>query len=1032
MMASARTLEKIMTCPRCGTAAPAGASHCSVCRASITDFTPTVVFNADVRSYGESAVTGFAGRGAVTAVGLSTIAPTAIGPNPPIPIQSASEVGDTRAPLEPGQAFGPRYHIIRLLGAGGMGAVYQAWDTELGVAVAIKVIRPEAMSDATVAADVERRFKRELLLARQVTHKNVVRIHDIGQIDGIKYITMSYVDGVDLTAAVRAEGRLAIAKVLQIARSVASGLAAAHAVGVVHRDLKPANIMLQADGTALIMDFGIARSTGDLAAPAQHASGPPLSLPRGVARADATMAGVIVGTVEYMAPEQARGEAVDQRADVYAFGLILYDLLAGRSRVHPEGSITELQARMQQAPPAVKTIAPDVPEALSRLVMRCVDPNPAARFQSAADVLAELERLDDRGELIPVKRTVRMPFVLALVAGLLSLSVASWWFSRGPALPVVHDPVSVVIADIQNNTNEPAFDRTLEPTLRRALEDATFVSAYDRNRLRQTLQVQPPDKMDEEAGRVIAVKQGLGVVVSGSIDRRGNGFEVSIRAVQSVTGDVLSSVRRRASSKEQVLEVVTRLASDVRTALGDETSDSDKLFAMRSLSTTSLEVVSHYAAAMESQSRGRIEEARQSLVKATELDPKFGLGYQGLAVLSRNVGRLQDSDKYIKEALSYLEGMTERERYVTRGFYVRLTGDYLQCVKVFGDMTARFSGDAIAYNQLALCHSKLRNLPQAVEDLRQALRILPNSVLFRGNLAIDAAYGSDFQTAEQEANAMRPPSDLATLAIGFSQLGQGRLQEATETYQKLASVSARGKSWSASGLADLALYEARFAEGARLYEQAAAAELDATPRNPDKAARKLTSVAYAHLSAGRAAQAVAAAERALKHSEVAEVRFLAGRIFAEAGELGRARQLAASFASELAAEPRAYGKIIEGVTALKDGDSHLAVKVLLEANAVLDTWLGHFDLGRAYLQAGAFVQADSEFDNCIKRRGEAMALLMDEEPTFGYFPTVHYYQGLVREQLKNAGFADSYRAYLSIRDKSTEDPLLPEVRKRVG
>ena len=331
-----------MNCPQCGSTAPVGASQCSVCRASLTDFAPTGVFDAAAVRPHESAVTGFAGPGALTGAG----AMTGVGPDTPPPITSGSEGQAGRAPLEAGQAFGPRYHIIRLLGAGGMGAVYQAWDTELGVAVAIKVIRPEAMSDATIAADIERRFKRELLLARQVTHKNVVRIHDIGQIDGIKYITMSYVDGTDLTTAVRAEGRLATPKVLQIARSVASGLAAAHAVGVVHRDLKPANIMLQADGTALIMDFGIARSTGDPAAPAKQGPRPPVSLPRGAARIDATMAGVIVGTVEYMAPEQARGEAVDQRADVYSFGLILYDLLAGRSRVHPDGSITELQARM--------------------------------------------------------------------------------------------------------------------------------------------------------------------------------------------------------------------------------------------------------------------------------------------------------------------------------------------------------------------------------------------------------------------------------------------------------------------------------------------------------------------------------------------------------------------------------------------------------------------------------------------------------------------------------------------------------------
>jgi tetratricopeptide (TPR) repeat protein len=374
--------------------------------------------------------------------------------------------------------------------------------------------------------------------------------------------------------------------------------------------------------------------------------------------------------------------------------------------------------------------------------------------------------------------------------------------------------------------------------------------------------------------------------------------------------------------------------------------------------------------------------------------------------------------------------MTERERFVTRGFYIRLTGDYRQCVKEFGDMTTRFSGDAIAYNQLALCHSKLRDLPQAIEDLRHALRILPNAVFLRGNLAIDSAYASDFQTAEQEANNMQPPSDLATLAIAFAQLGQGRLQEATETYQKLPAMSGRANSWAASGLGDLALYEGRFAEAARLLEEGAAADLEA--KNTDKAARKFTSLAYAHQSGGRTKPAVAAAEQALKHSQAPDVRLLAGRILAEAGELSQARVLAAGFATEFAAEPQAYGKMLEGVIALKDGDARLAVKVLLEANAVLDTWLAHFDLGRAYLEAGQFVQADAEFDNCNKRRGESMALLLDEEPTYGYFPPVHYYQGRVREQLKNAGFADSFRAYLSIRDKSTEDPLLPEVRKRAG
>jgi tetratricopeptide (TPR) repeat protein len=181
---------------------------------------------------------------------------------------------------------------------------------------------------------------------------------------------------------------------------------------------------------------------------------------------------------------------------------------------------------------------------------------------------------------------------------------------------------------------------------------------------------------------------------------------------------------------------------------------------------------------------------------------------------------------------------------------------------------------------------------------------------------------------------------------------------------------------------------------------------------------------------GQPNAAIAAAERALQNSTAVPIRFLAARTFVAAGAADRARTLGAQLASEITAEPQAYAKIIDGEIALKQGDARAAIKILNDANALLDTWTGHFDLGRAYLAAGALPQADSEFDRCLRRRGEALSLFVDEEPTFGMFPPVYYYQGRVREALGNAGFAESYSAYLNIRDASSEDPLLPEVRRR--
>ena len=278
---------------------------------------------------------------------------------------------ETVAPLKIGQAFGPRYHILKLLGTGGMGAVYQAWDAELGVTIALKVIRGRASQEA------EHRFKRELLLARQVTHKSVVRIHDLGEMSGVRYITMPYIHGDNLGTILRRERSLSISRALHVAKQIAAGLEAAHDAGVVHRDLKPSNIMVEEDH-ALIMDFGLSASRDEMPT------------------------GTVVGTIEYMAPEQSKGESVDGRADIYSFGLILYEMLTGfRNRpLDTTARIAALNKRVAEGLPSIRALDPAFPEALEAVVMRCLQVDPTSRFQTAADLLAALNLLDDAGQPI--------------------------------------------------------------------------------------------------------------------------------------------------------------------------------------------------------------------------------------------------------------------------------------------------------------------------------------------------------------------------------------------------------------------------------------------------------------------------------------------------------------------------------------------------------------------------------------------------------------------------------------------------------
>ena len=398
-------------------------------------------------------------------------------------------------PLDIGASFGDRYRIDQLLGFGGMGAVYKAWDNELDIPVALKVIRPEVASDPALAEQLDRRFKRELLLARKVTHKNVVRIHDLGEIDGIKYITMTFIEGEDLLHVIKREKTVAVPDALRMIRPVVSGLQAAHDAGVVHRDLKPANIMVEpATGESYIMDFGIARSATPTGA--EVAEGlVEAKTDKRMGVTEETQAGAVVGTLQYMAPEQFAGKDIDQRADIYSFGLIFYDLLVGRRRSErAESAFSEFRSRVAGAPEAPRSIDPAIPEHVDRIITKCLQPDPDERYATTAELRADLARLDDEGKPLPVTRLLTRKMVVGVVALMSVLLAGTWWLAslRGPIGEP--DPMSVLVADFDNRTGDASFDGALEQALAIGMEGASFISAIPPAK-------RPPDRRADPARR---------------------------------------------------------------------------------------------------------------------------------------------------------------------------------------------------------------------------------------------------------------------------------------------------------------------------------------------------------------------------------------------------------------------------------------------------------------------------------------------------------------------------------------------------
>ncbi len=541
--------------------------------------------------------------------------------------------------------------------------------------------------------------------------------------------------------------------------------------------------------------------------------------------------------------------------------------------------------------------------------------------------------------------------------------------------------------------------------------------------------VRPPEILDEKAAIELAVKQGVGVVFSGTLTKDGNRFRVAAKAAEAVSGNVIAEEAETASTKDGVLAAVASVASEVRQALGDDRSDSTQRFVKDTLSATSLDAVRSYSKAMEALSRNQFDEAFRTFSETAAKDPKFGLAYGGMAIASTNLGRRQDAEKYAKEALGLVDGMTERERYRTRAMYYSITSDYQPCVKEYGDLIAKYPADTAARNNRANCMGKLRDMKGAAEELRQAVKLLPNRTLFRVNLATYAAYMGDTATAEEESRKIVAETPWALQPLVMAQTLENRLSHAAQTFRDMENTRNSGRTTRRQAWATW-----------RCTKGDSRTRLAFSPRAPrHRLPRRMrieprqTGGARLHGVAPRPEGSGDCRRRESPGGQPGPaVRFLAARVLIEAGESQRAKRIAVALGNDLLPEAQALASILDGMIASADGDNRNAIRFLTEANTLLDTWIGHLELGRAYLRANQFLQADSEFDRCVTRRREALRLFLDDEPTFGYFPAVHYYQGKAREGLKSTRAGESFNAYLAIRGQSKDDPLVPELRQRVG
>jgi tetratricopeptide (TPR) repeat protein/predicted Ser/Thr protein kinase len=934
-----------------------------------------------------------------------------------VPAQDGIITAGAPKPLGPGTLLGERYEIIRMLGQGGMGAVYHARDRELEREVALKVIR----SDMAANPEILKRFKQELILARQITHKNVIRIFDLGQADGIKFITMEYIEGEDLQSLVRRKKKLDPAEGATIMAQVCRALEAAHAEGVIHRDLKPQNIMLDKSGRVYVMDFGIARSL----------------VTKGM-----TQTGALIGTPDYMSPEQAKGQTLDVRSDLFTVGIIFYEILSGQSPFDADTTMGKLWKRTSEPARPVSELDKTIPQPLVEVVSRCLEIDPNKRFANAREIVQAIEIWQGPNAATHIVYTGpgKLPAYAKWVAvGVFCAALVLGFALRSKFIPkpaaTAHAPVSVLIADFDNKTGDAVFDGTLEPMLGIALEGAPFISSFNRGQAKKiATKLQPGlTQMDSKVAQLVAVREGVNVVVTGSIAQDGGRYKVSVAAIDPATGKSIDKAEREAANKQDVLSAAGQLAESIRKGLGDTAPESVQKAAAETFSAGSLEAAHAYAVAQDLQQAGKWDDALKSYSKAVEIDPNLGRAYAGMAVMYSNLGKNDDAVKYYKLALARIDRMTDREKYRTRSGYYLVTRNQAKAIEELSALVSQYPADTAGHANLALAYFYARDMSKALEEQKRALAITPHSILQQSNFSMYALYAGDFETAAKQAKSIleeNPTFEESLRTLSIAELALGHNDQAKVSYLKLQAVDARGASIAGNGLADLALYEGRLADAAGILDKGISADMAA--KDADSAANKMVTLGLTQVMLGKMADAMSQGSKAIAASKDSGVVYRAAQIYIAAGQENEALHAVAPLSQRLENEPQIYTKLITGEAQLKRGNARDALNSFQEAQKLADTWLGHFDMGLAYLAASTYPEASSEFDVCLKRRGEATSVFLDDVPSYHLLPPVYYYQGRAREGLNSPGAAESYKTFLSLKEKGAGDPLVADAQRRVS
>ena len=745
-----------------------------------------------------------------------------------------SQLSSWQRIVQPGAELGSRYHIAAILGEGGMGSVYKAYDRELDRLVAIKVIRPGLVADPQAV----QRFKQELLLGSRVSHKHILRIHDLGEVDGLKYISMAYVDGEDLHTILRREKRLPIDRAVELARQIAEALAAAHAEGVIHRDLKPHNILIDRHGTAFVSDFGLAKSL--------------------VGAADMTRSGELLGTPRYMAPEQVLGTAIDHRVDLYAFGLILYEMVTGKVPFHGESAIQELLARVQATAPDPRSVNPDVPAPLAAIVLRCLESSPLARYQAADEILSALDDVFDRpgssrrgsrrSQSIPAplplpspSRWTRAQVGAAALAAAVILAAVAWFVVRGPADTATPDgtiatpaPPSVPAPETAKFLAVLPFRVLGDPQQLRYVGDGVVEALA--SRLFQLEGVSVVSSRDVEQARNAGSLQdaartlGANLIVEGTVQSAGDDLRLVVN-LHDIPGGRQIWSRQFTGTRASLFTLQDEIYDGLARALSLSPRP-EALAHSADRPTGDIEAYDLYLkgrdALRSAQDPAQLDKAIDWFEQATRRDPGFALAHAGLADAWLVMYQEKRDSIWVERA----HGAARRARelddrlpevHYSLGSVHSEMGKYNEAVVVLRRALELSPNSDEAHRRLGMAYQALGRRNESIGELEKAVGVNPYFWVNYNALGDAHLQFADYDKALEafrRVTELEPKNPVGYNNIGSAYFSQGNWERCIEAFEQALALQPHWLTYSSLGTAYF--YLKRYPEAVRAFEQAVA------------------------------------------------------------------------------------------------------------------------------------------------------------------------------------------------------------------